>query len=143
MGDGINDAMSLKTADVGISVANAVDVARESADIILTHKSLHQLKDGVDQGRRTFGNTMKYLMMGISSNFGNMFSMLGAVIILPFLPMLPIQILLNNFIYDLSQLTIPSDKIDMEYIKSPKRWDLKFIQRFMLTLGPISSLLFI
>jgi len=140
MGDGINDAMSLKTADVGISVANAVDVARESADIILTHKSLHQLKDGVDQGRRTFGNTMKYLMMGISSNFGNMFSMLGAVIILPFLPMLPIQILLNNFIYDLSQLTIPSDKIDMEYIKSPKRWDLKFIQRLMLTLGPIRSL---
>jgi len=140
MGDGINDAMSLQTADVGISVANAVDVAREAADIILTHKSLHQLKDGVENGRQTFGNTMKYLMMGISSNFGNMFSMLVAVIFLPFLPMLPIQILLNNFIYDLSQLTIPTDKVDTQYTQTPKRWNLKFIQKFMFTLGPISSL---
>jgi P-type Mg2+ transporter len=140
MGDGINDASSLKSADVGISVSNAVDVAKESADIILTHKSLHELKDGVIEGRITFGNTMKYIMMGLSSNFGNMFSVLGAVIFLPFLPMLPIQILLNNFLYDFSQLTIPSDNVDEEYIQKPKRWDIRYIRNFMFIFGPISSL---
>jgi P-type Mg2+ transporter len=140
MGDGINDAPSLHSADVGISVANAVDVAKESAALILTHKSLHELYDGVVEGRKIFGNTMKYILMGLSSNFGNMFSVLGAVIFIPFLPMLPIQILLNNFLYDLSQLTIPTDNVDADYIKSPKRWDIHFIKRFMFTIGPVSSL---
>ena len=139
LGDGINDAPSLKTADVGISVDTAVDVAKESADIILTHKSLAMLKEGVLEGRKTFGNTMKYIMMGISSNFGNMFSVVGAVLLLPFLPMLPVQILLNNLIYDFSQLTIPGDKVDEEFIRKPKRWDMVFIKRFMLIFGSISS----
>jgi Mg2+-importing ATPase len=139
LGDGINDAPSLKAADVGVSVNTAVDVAKESADIIMTHKSLEQLKEGVLEGRKTFGNTMKYIMMGISSNFGNMFSVVGAVMFLPFLPMLPVQILLNNLIYDVSQVTIPSDKVDDEFIQRPKRWDMKFIKRFMLIFGPISS----
>jgi Mg2+-importing ATPase len=140
MGDGINDAPSLKTADVGISVSNAVDVAKESAQIILTHRSLRVMRDGVIEGRKTFANTMKYIMMGISSNFGNMFSVLGAIIFLPFLPMLPIHILLNNLLYDFSQITIPSDKVDKEYVEKPQRWDMKFIKRFMLTFGPISSI---
>jgi P-type Mg2+ transporter len=139
MGDGINDAPSLKSADVGISVSNAVDVAKESADIVLTQKSLHQLRDGVIEGRKTFGNTMKYIMMGISSNFGNMFSVLGAVIFLPFLPMLPIQILLNNFLYDFSQITIPTDNVDSDFIHKPKRWSMKYIRNFMFIFGPISS----
>lgn len=139
MGDGINDAPSIKAADVGISVSNAVDVAKESADFILTHKSLLELKDGVLEGRIIFGNTMKYIMMGLSSNFGNMFSVLGAVLFLPFLPMLPGQILLNNFLYDLSQVTIPTDTVDPEYLKTPKRWDIHFIRRFMYIFGPISS----
>jgi Mg2+-importing ATPase len=140
MGDGINDAPSLKAADVGISVDNAVDVAKESADMILTHKSLHELRDGVLEGRKTFGNTMKYIMMGISSNFGNMCSVLAAVIFLPFLPMLPIQILLNNLIYDLSQITIPTDNVDEEYIQKPKKWNIKFIRKFMFVFGSLSSL---
>lgn len=140
MGDGINDAPSIKAADVGISVNNAVDVAKESADFIMTHKSLLELKDGVVEGRIIFGNTMKYIMMGLSSNFGNMFSVLGAVLFFPFLPMLPIQILLNNFLYDLSQVTIPTDNVDPEYLQSPKRWDIKFIRRFMFIFGPISSI---
>lgn len=140
MGDGINDAPSLQKADIGISVNNAVDVAKESADMILTHKSLEELKDGVLEGRKTFGNTMKYIMMGISSNFGNMFSVLGAVLFLPFLPMLPIQILLNNLLYDVSQIAIPTDNVDSEYIQRPKKWDMKFIRNFMFTFGPISSL---
>jgi len=139
MGDGINDAPSIKSADIGISVSNGVDVAKQSADIILTHKNLHQLKDGVTQGRKTYANTLKYIMMGLSSNFGNMFSVLGAVVFLPFLPMLPIQILLNNFLYDVSQLNIPSDSVDEEYIRTPKRWDMGFIRKFMLTMGPVSS----
>lgn len=139
MGDGINDAPALKTADVGISVNNAVDVAKESADMILTHKSLGQLRDGVLEGRKTFGNTMKYIMMGISSSFGNMFSVLGAVLFLPFLPMLPIQILLNNLLYDLSQISIPTDNVDKEYLQKPKKWDMQFIKNFMFTFGPISS----
>jgi Mg2+-importing ATPase len=139
MGDGINDAPSLKTADVGISVANAVDVAKESADIILTHKSLEVLLNGILEGRKTFGNSMKYIMMGVSSNFGNMFSIIGAVIFLPFLPMLPIQILLNNLLYDVSQITIPGDNVDAEYISKPKRWNLSFVKKFMISFGLISS----
>ncbi len=139
LGDGINDAPSLKTADVGISVNTAVDVAKESASIILTHKSLRELQDGVLEGRKTFANTMKYIMMGISSNFGNMFSFAGAVIFLPFLPMLPVQILFNNLIYDFSQITIPSDNVDEEYIEKPKKWNLQSIKRFMWTFGPLSS----
>ncbi len=140
MGDGINDAPSLKTADVGISVNNAVDVAKDSADIVLTQKSLRALKEGIIEGRKAFGNTMKYIMMGLSSNFGNMFSAAGAILFLPFLPMLPIQILLINFIYDFSQITIPNDKVDSEWVKRPKRWNLKFIKRFMYVFGPLSSL---
>ena len=140
MGDGINDAPSLKTADVGISVENAVDVAKESAEIILTHKSLGELLDGIIEGRKTFANSMKYLMMGISSNFGNMFSVLGAVVFLPFLPMLPTQILLNNLMYDISQIAIPKDNVDEDYVATPKRWDMKFIKKFMIVFGLISSL---
>jgi P-type Mg2+ transporter len=140
MGDGINDAPSLKAADIGISVSNAVDVAKEAADLIMTHKSLADLKEGVIAGRKIFGNTMKYVQMGFSSNFGNMFSILGAVIFLPFLPMLPLQILLNNFLYDIAQITIPTDNIDPEYVNQPKRWDLAFIKRFTLIMGPLSSL---
>ncbi len=140
LGDGINDAPSLKSADVGISVNNAVEVAKETADIILMKKGLQELMEGVLEGRKTFGNTMKYLMMGLSSNFGNMFSMIAAAIYLPFFPMMPGQILVNNFLYDCSQLTIPSDKVDSEYLKKPKHWDMKFIRNFMLVFGPISSL---
>jgi Mg2+-importing ATPase len=140
IGDGINDAPSLKTADVGISVSNATDIAKESADIILTRPSLDDLINGVIEGRKTFGNTIKYIMMGVSSNFGNMFSVIGAVMFVPFLPMLPVQILLNNFIYDFSQITIPSDNVDAEFIKKPKKWNIKFIKKFMLIFGPISSL---
>jgi Mg2+-importing ATPase len=140
LGDGINDAPSLKTADVGISVNNAVDVAKEAADIVLTHKDLAALKDGVIEGRKVFGNTMKYIMMGLSSNFGNMFSAAGAVVFLPFLPMLPIQILLNNFLYDLSQVAIPMDNVDGEWLQKPRRWSLEFIKKFMYFFGSISSL---
>jgi Mg2+-importing ATPase len=139
LGDGVNDAPSLKMADVGISVDNAVDVAKETADIILMKKGLQELMEGVLEGRKTFGNTMKYIMMGLSSNFGNMFSLIGASLFLPFFPMLPGQILLNNFIYDASQLSIPSDNVDAEYLKKPKHWDLKMIKRFMIIFGPISS----
>lgn len=139
LGDGINDAPSIKAADVGVSVNNAVDVAKESADFILTNKSLSDLNDAVIQGRTIFGNTMKYVMMGLSSNFGNMFSVLGAVLFLPFLPMLPIQIILNNFIYDISQITIPTDHADPEYLDSPKKWDISFIKQFVFVFGPISS----
>ncbi len=140
LGDGINDAPSLKAADVGISVNNAVDVAKESADIVLTQKNLEILKDGLLEGRKAFGNTMKYIMMGLSSNFGNMFSMTLVVFFIPFLPMLPIQILLNNFIYDFSQVTIPTDNVDKDWLQKPRRWNMHFIKRFMLWIGPISSL---
>ncbi len=140
LGDGINDAPALMGADVGISVNNAVDVAKESADIILLRKSLHVLKDGVIEGRRTFQNTLKYVMMGMSSNFGNMISMTGISFFLPFLPMLPAQILLNNFMYDLSQATLPADRVDAHDIQRPVRWNLPFIKRFMLVFGPISSI---
>jgi|WetSurMetagenome_2_1015567.scaffolds.fasta_scaffold02082_10 P-type Mg2+ transporter len=140
MGDGINDAPSLKSSDVGISVNNAVDVAKESADIVLVRKSLRVLNEGVIEGRKVFGNTMKYVMMGLSSNFGNMFSAAGAVVFLPFLPMLPIQILLNNFLYDISQITIPTDNVDDEWVTKARRWNIKFIRKFMIFIGPISSI---
>jgi Mg2+-importing ATPase len=140
LGDGINDTPALKAADVGISVNNAVEVAKDTADIILMHKKLEVLHDGVVEGRKTFHNTMKYIMMGLSSNFGNMFSMMGASAILPFLPMMPQQILLNNFIYDLSQVSLPADNVDKEDVRRPPRWNLKFIKKFMLVIGPVSSI---
>jgi P-type Mg2+ transporter len=140
MGDGINDAPSLRTSDVGVSVDNAVDVAKESADIILLKNDLTVLAGGVFEGRKTFGNTMKYVMMGVSSNFGNMFSVAGASLFLPFLPMAPIQILLNNLLYDLSQSTITTDNVDPEYLEKPKRWDIGYIRKFMISMGPVSSL---
>jgi P-type Mg2+ transporter len=139
MGDGINDAPSLKAADVGISVSSATDVAKESADIILTEKNLLVLKEGILEGRKTFGNTMKYVLMGLSSNFGNMFSVAAATLVLPFLPMLPVQILINNFLYDTSQIAIPSDNVDASYIERPQRWNLKMIYRYMLIYGITSS----
>jgi len=139
MGDGINDAPSLHAADVGISVASAVDVAREAADIILVEPGLEVLTSGILEGRKAFGNVMKYLLMGTSSNFGNMFSMAGASTFLPFLPMLPTQILLNNFLYDLSQITIPTDNVDADFVRKPRHWDIGLIRRFMLYIGPISS----
>lgn len=140
LGDGINDAPSLHAADVGISVSNGVEVARASADIILLEKSLAAIDRGVVEGRRSFGNISKYVLMGTSSNFGNMLSMAVAAAFLPFLPMLPVQILLNNFLYDLSQLTIPTDNVDASYLVRPRTWDMPMIQRFMFGLGPISSL---
>lgn len=140
LGDGINDAPALKTSDVGISVNNAVDIAKESADIILLKKSLMVLEDGVIEGRKTFGNIVKYIKMGSSSNFGNMFSMTGGSLFLPFLPMLPIQILLNNFLYDVSQIAIPTDKVDKEYVIKPRPWNIKYIRNFMVIIGPISSI---
>jgi Mg2+-importing ATPase len=140
MGDGINDAPALRTADVGISVDTAVDVARDAADIILLEKRLDVLHAGVLEGRRSFGNIMKYVLMGTSSNFGNMLSMAAASLFLSFLPMLPLQILLNNFLYDLCQVPIPSDRVDATYTVKPKRWNVGFIRRFMLLIGPLSSL---
>ncbi|MBU2495207.1 MAG: magnesium-translocating P-type ATPase [Candidatus Omnitrophota bacterium] len=139
LGDGINDAPALKASDVGISVNNSVDIAKESADIILLKKSLMVLEDGVIEGRKTFGNIVKYVKMGSSSNFGNMFSMAGGSLFLPFLPMLPIQILLNNFLYDLSQLAIPTDNIDQDYLLKPRPWNVTAIKKFMVIIGPISS----
>lgn len=140
MGDGINDAPSLHTADVGISVATAVDVAREAAAIVLTQPGLRILHTGILEGRRAYGNILKYLLMGTSSNFGNMFSMAVASIALPFLPMLPTQILLNNFLYDLAQITIPTDRVDEEILRRPHRWDIRIVRNFMIGVGPVSSL---
>ena len=139
LGDGINDAPSLHSADVGISVESAVDVAKAAADMILLEQDLGVLHAGVLEGRRTFGNIMKYIMMGTSSNFGNMFSMAGSSLILPFLPMLPVQILLNNLLYDVSELPIPLDRVDDDYLSHPRHWDMNFIRNFMLIIGPISS----
>jgi Mg2+-importing ATPase len=140
MGDGVNDAPSLHAADVGISVSSAVDVAREVADVILVEPGLRVLHDGIIEGRKAFGNVMKYLLMGTSSNFGNVFSMAGASLFLPFLPMLPTQILLNNLLYDLSQLTIPTDNVDETYLQKPQHWDIGLIRNFMVFIGPISSI---
>jgi len=140
LGDGINDAPSLHTADVGISVEGAVDVAKQAAAMILLENDLMVLHQGILEGRRTFGNVMKYIMMATSSNFGNMFSMAAATLFLPFLPMLPLQILLNNLMYDVSEITLPMDNVDAEDLAQPKRWDMGFIRNFMLTIGPISSL---
>jgi P-type Mg2+ transporter len=140
MGDGINDAPSLHAADVGISVSSAVDVARDAADIILLKPGLEVLHQGIIEGRRASANVLKYLLMGTSSNFGNMFSMAGASLFLPFLPMLPTQILLNNFLYDTAQITIPSDNVDERYISAPRRWNMALIRNFMIFIGPISSI---
>lgn len=140
LGDGINDAPSLRTADVGISVVNGADIAKEAADIILLERSLQVLHNGILEGRKAFGNVMKYLLMGTSSNFGNMFSMAGASLLLPFLPLLPTQVLLNNLLYDLAQITIPTDAVDSQFIRTPHRWDIGLVQTFMLLIGPISSI---
>ncbi len=140
LGDGINDGPALKAADVGISVDTAVDIAKESADIIQLEKSLTVLTEGALEGRRVFGNINKYIKMGASSNFGNMFSVLGASIFLPFLPMLPIQVLTNNLLYDFSQTTIPTDNVDADYLLVPRRWEIRNLLRFMLFIGPISSI---
>jgi Mg2+-importing ATPase len=140
LGDGINDSPALKIADVGISVDTAVDIAKESADIILLEKSLMVLQEGVVEGRKVFGNITKYIKMGASSNFGNMFSVLGASLFLPFLPMAPIQVLTNNLLYDFSQTAIPTDNVDDDYMAAPRRWDIDNIFKFMVLIGPISSI---
>jgi Mg2+-importing ATPase len=140
MGDGINDVPSLRAADTSISVNNAVDIAKDTADFILMHKSLKDLIEGIIEGRRTFANTLKYLKMALSSNFGNMFSMAGASILLPFLPMLAPQILLNNLLYDTSQLTIPLDSVDPQELQHPHVLSMSALKKFMWVFGPLSSL---
>jgi Mg2+-importing ATPase len=140
MGDGINDAAAMRAADVGISVDTAVDVAKESADIILLEKNLLVLEDGIIEGRRLFNNILKYIRMGASSNFGNMFSVVGSAALLPFLPMAPVQILLNNLLYDVSQTGIPLDNVDAESVEAPQKWDVSKIKKFMVRIGPISSI---
>jgi Mg2+-importing ATPase len=140
LGDGINDAAALRDADVGISVDTAVDIAKESADIILLEKSLVVLEEGVIQGRRTFGNIIKYIKMTASSNFGNMFSVLGGSALMPFLPMLPIHLLTQNLLYDISQISIPWDSVDRDFLRKPRKWDPRSIATFMIFVGPISSI---
>jgi Mg2+-importing ATPase len=140
MGDGINDAPALRAADVGISVNTAVDIAKESSDIILLETSLLVLRDGVLEGRRVFGNITKYIKMAASSNFGNMFSVIGASAFLPFVPMLPIQVLTNNLMYDFSQVPIPTDNVDQEWLVKPRKWAIGEIRRFIIFIGPISSI---
>jgi Mg2+-importing ATPase len=139
MGDGINDASALHAADVGISVDQAVDVAKEAAEIVLLEKDLNVLLDGVRSGRKTFANTLKYVFMATSANFGNMFSMAGASLFLPFLPLLPKQILLTNLLTDLPEMAIATDSVDQEDVDKPHRWDIKVIRRFMLVFGLLSS----
>jgi Mg2+-importing ATPase len=140
MGDGVNDAPALYEADVGLSVDTAVDVSKEAADIVLLEKDLLVLADGINEGRKIFGNTIKYILMGTSSNFGNMFSAAAASVFMPFLPMLPMQILFMNLLYDVANLTLPTDNVDEEYIKWPKKWDIGFVRKFTLFFGPFSSL---
>jgi Mg2+-importing ATPase len=140
MGDGINDAPGLRAADVGISVDTATDIAKESADLILLEKDLMVLEGGVTEGRKVFANILKYIRMGASSNFGNMFSVLGASAFLPFLPMAPIQVLTNNLLYDFSQVPIPTDAVDEEQVARPRPWNIAEITRFILFIGPISSI---
>ena len=140
LGDGINDAAALRQSDIGISVDSAVDIAKESADIILLEKDLMVLEDGVLEGRKTFGNITKYIKMTASSNFGNMFSVMAASAFLPFLPMLPIHLLIQNLLYDISQTTIPFDRMDADYLRKPRKWDASDISRFMIFIGPISSI---
>jgi Mg2+-importing ATPase len=139
-GDGVNDAPALYEADVGISVDTAVDVAKEAADIVLLEKDLLVMAAGINEGRKIFGNTMKYILMGTSSNFGNMFSAAAASVFLPFLPMLPMQILFMNLLYDVANMTLPTDNVDEEYVKSPKHWDIGFVRKYTLFFGPFSSL---
>jgi Mg2+-importing ATPase len=139
MGDGINDASALHTADVSISVDRAVDVAKEAADIVLLEKDLGVLVQGVREGRRTFANTLKYVFMATSANFGNMFSMAGASLFLPFLPLLPKQILLTNLLTDFPEMTIATDSVDRELVEKPRRWNIQFIRNFMMTFGILSS----
>src|SRR6266536_3126173 len=140
MGDGINDAPALRAADVGISVDNAVDIAKESADVILLEKNLMVLEEGVLEGRKVFVNILKYIRMGASSNFGNMFSLIGASAWLPYLPMAPIQILSNNLLYDFSQVPIPTDNVGADQVAKPRPWDMGEITRFILFIGPVSSI---
>ena len=139
MGDGINDASALHAADVGISVESAVDVAKEAADIVLLEKDLGVLVQGVREGRTTFANTLKYVFMATSANFGNMFSMAGVSLFLPFLPLLPKQILLTNLLTDFPEMTIATDRVDNEMVDYPRRWDIKAIRKFMMTFGLVSS----
>jgi Mg2+-importing ATPase len=139
MGDGINDAPALHAADVGISVDSAVDVAKESADFVLLEHDLEVLRQGIEEGRRTFANTLKYIFTTTSANFGNMFSMAGASLFLPFLPLLANQILLNNFLSDIPGMAIASDDVDREWIERPHRWDITYIRNFMILFGLVSS----
>ena len=141
MGDGINDAPSLKESDIGLSVNGATDIAKESSDMILLEKSLKVICDGVIEGRKVYGNIIKYMKMALSADFGDVFSIMIASIFLPFLPLLPIQMLFQDFIYDFSQIGIPYDNVDDEFIKSPKKWNTNGISKYMIVMGITSSII--